>query len=103
MRMIENFEQMLVAGKDTPLLRFSLGNAYLQVGDHIRAITHLTEALAKDQSYSAAWKLLGKAYSAAGDDVSAIKAYSQGITAATLKGDKQAAREMVVFLRRLQN
>ena len=32
MGMIENFERMLASGQDNALLRFSLGNAYLQAG-----------------------------------------------------------------------
>jgi predicted Zn-dependent protease len=102
MGMIENFEQMLAAGKDSPLLRFSLGNAYLQASDHARALPHLREAVRLDEGYSAAWKLLGKAYAASEDNANAIAAYERGISAATAKGDKQAAKEMTVFLRRLQ-
>ncbi len=102
MGMIESFEQMLAAGKDSSLLRFSLGNAYLQAGDVVRAITHLREAVTQDAGYSAAWKLLGKAYTASADHERAIEAYTHGIAAATQKGDKQAAKEMAVFLKRLQ-
>jgi len=54
-----------------------------------------------DPHYSAAWKLLGKSLVAAGDSDGAIDAYRQGIRAAEQKGDKQALREMQVFLRRL--
>ncbi len=103
MRMIDSFEQMLAAGKDSPLLRFSLGNAYLQVGDHALAIMHLTKALTIDPDYSAAWKLLGKARLIANDNIGAIDAFTSGIRSARLHGDKQAAREMAVFLKRLQN
>ncbi len=99
--MIENFEAMLAAGKDTPLLRFSLGNAYLQLGDHPHAIAHLSAAVQLDTGYSAAWKLLGKAYAGNGDIDGAIAAYENGLTAAIGKGDKQAAKEMSVFLKRL--
>jgi predicted Zn-dependent protease len=105
MSMIENFEKMLAAGKDSALLRFSLGNAYLQSEDqdsHLRAITHLREAVKHDSDYSAAWKLLGKAYIAVGDVTNAADAYREGIRAAEAKGDKQAAKEMAVFLKRLQ-
>jgi predicted Zn-dependent protease len=85
MSMIENFEKMLAAGKDSALLRFSLGNAYLQSEDqdsHLRAITHLREAVKHDSDYSAAWKLLGKAYIAVGDVTNAADAYREGIRAA---------------------
>ena len=67
MSLAENFEKMLAAGKDSALLRFSLGNAYLQAGDHARAASHLDAAVAQDAGYSAAWKLLGKARAALAD------------------------------------
>jgi predicted Zn-dependent protease len=104
MGMIENFEAMLANGKDSALLRFSLGNAYLQTAESSlveKAITHLVIAVQLDKDYSAAWKLLGKAYAASAHIAKAKVAYQEGIRAATAKGDKQAAKEMAVFLKRL--
>ena len=101
MGMIENFEKMLAQGKDNPLLRFSLGNEYLKAGNIEAAAIHLRAAVALDNNYSAAWKLLGKALAETGDTVGARAAYESGIAAANAKGDKQAAKEMGVFLRRL--
>lgn len=101
MAMIERFEAMLAAGKDGALLRFGLGSEYLKAGDAGRAAMHLREALALDPGYSAAWKLLGKALEGS-DRAQAAEAWRQGIAAAEAKGDKQAAREMQVFLKRLE-
>ncbi len=101
MGMIESFEKMLAQGKDNPLLRFSLGSEYLKVGALDQAVLHLRAAVAQDSSYSAAWKLLGKALAQSHDDVGARAAYGSGIAAANAKGDKQAAKEMGVFLKRL--
>jgi predicted Zn-dependent protease len=101
MGMIENFEKMLAEGKDNPLLRFSLGNEYLKAGDFTRAVPHLRAATAQDAGYSASWKLLGKALAEAGENDAARDAYTQGIAAAEAKGDKQAAKEMTVFRKRL--
>jgi predicted Zn-dependent protease len=94
-------EKLLAAGKDGALLRFALGNAYLGAGDALRAVEHLQHALAFDPGYSAAWKLLGKALTAAGCESDALAAYRDGIAAAQRKGDKQALKEMQVFARRL--
>ena len=47
-------------------------------------------------------KLYGKALEATGDTGAAIDAYERGIEVAEGKGDKQAAREMTVFLKRLR-
>ncbi len=101
MGMIENFEKMLAQGKDNPLLRFSLGNEYLKAANIAPAVMHLRAAVALDSNYSAAWKLLGKALTETGDVAGARAAYESGIAAANAKGDKQAAKEMAVFLKRL--
>ena len=102
MRPVERFEAMLAQGKDSALLRFGLGTQYLKDGDAIRAAEHLRAAVTQDPDYSAAWKLLGKALADAGQREAATAAYRSGIDAAERKGDKQAAKEMTVFLRRLE-
>jgi len=96
------FERLLAAGKDSALLRFSLGNEYLKSGDLVTAIEHFAHAVERDADYTAAWKLFGKALAAAGRRDEAIAAYRDGIAAAQRKGDRQAEKEMSVFLRRLE-
>jgi len=98
--MIANLESLLAGGRDDALIRFSLGNAYLGSGKAELAIPHLRAALAHDNNYSAAWKLLGKALEATGDPAQASHTYEEGIAIAEAKGDVQAAREMRVFLKR---
>ncbi len=98
--MIERLEKMLADGQDSALLRFSLGNAYLD-RDPASAATHLRVAVTLDPDYSAAWKLLGRALAAAGDSDGAERAWASGITVAERRGDVQAAKEMRVFARRL--
>jgi len=63
---------------------------------------HLQRAVEHDPGYSAAWKLLGKALVDIGKPQEALDAYRQGIEVAEAKGDKQAAKEMQVFARRLE-
>lgn len=87
--------------RDGALLRFSLGNALLAEGNADAAVVEFRAATAFDTNYSAAWKLLGNALSACGDRAAAIEAYQCGIAVAESRGDKQAAKEMQVFLRRL--
>lgn len=99
---LENLEKMLASGKDNALLRFGLGNEYLKLDRPLEAVTHLRAAVAFDPGYSAAWKLLGKALAQAGQLEDALAAYRQGIEAAEKKGDKQAAKEMTVFARRIE-
>lgn len=102
MGIIDNFEKLLEGGQDNPLVRYSLGNEYLKAGDAPTAVRHLQRALEHDREYSAAWKLLGKALTEAGDAGGAITAYRTGIEVAERNGDKQAAKEMQVFLKRLE-
>ena len=99
---LESFERMLAAGKDGALLRFSLGNEHLKAGDAARAVEHLARAVALDPDYTAAWKLYGKALTAAGRNEDALTAYRAGIEVAKRRGDKQAEKEMRVFARRLE-
>ncbi|MEP6882317.1 MAG: hypothetical protein ABI866_10010 [Dokdonella sp.] len=87
--------------RDGALLRFSLGNALLSEGDANAAVVEFRAATAFDPNYSAAWKLLGNALRESGDRTGAIHAYQCGIEVADARGDKQAAKEMQVFLRRL--
>lgn len=102
MSLIDNFEKLLANGQDNALLRFGLGQAYLQANEFTKAVDHLRHAVEHDKNYSAAWKLLGKALAAHGDNAAAIDVYQQGINIAEAKGDVQAAKEMRVFLKRLQ-
>jgi predicted Zn-dependent protease len=99
---LTNLEKMLAAGKDTALLRFSLGNEYLKAGDAQAAAAHLRRAVELDSAYSAAWKLLGRALTQNAQRVEALDAYRQGIEVAQARGDQQAAKEMRVFARRLE-
>lgn len=98
----DNLESMLARGQDTALLRYALASELVKAGQSSEAIAHLRRALVLDPAYSAAWKLLGKALSADGQADEAVRTYRQGIDAATAGGDIQAAREMQVFMKRLQ-
>jgi len=100
--LIANLRAQCGGPRDGALLRFSLGNALLAAGDTAAAIPEFQRAVAFDAGYSAAWKLLGKACLAVDDKDGAGEAWRQGITAAQARGDKQAEKEMTVFLRRLE-
>lgn len=99
---IANLQKLIGTPRDGALLRFSLGNEYLKLGDAQSAQLHLKEAVARDPAYSAAWKLLGRALAEGGQAEAALDAYRQGIAVAERKGDLQAAKEMTVFARRIQ-
>ena len=99
---LANLLRLVGTPRDGPLLRFSLGNEYLKVGDWANAVLHLRAAVTQDPAYSAAWKLLGNAFTRAGESREALEAYERGIDAAEARGDKQAAKEMTVFARRIR-
>ncbi|WP_108472151.1 tetratricopeptide repeat protein [Rhodanobacter thiooxydans] len=101
--LIASLRQQCGGPRDGALLRFSLGSALLADGDSGAAIDELRRAAGFDPAYSAAWKLLGKACLASGDETAAADAWRHGIAAAAQRGDKQAEKEMGVFLRRLEN
>lgn len=100
--MRDTLEKMLAAGKDSAMLRFSLGTACAKESDHEAAVRHLRRAVELDATYSAAWKLLGKSLLATGEAGQAGEAWRRGIAVAEENGDKQAVKEMQVFLRRLE-
>jgi Flp pilus assembly protein TadD len=101
-RQIVNLLKLVGTPRDSALLRFSLGSEYLKCAEFEPAIAHLNAAVEKDPVYSAAWKLLGNALAAHGRVDEALAAYRKGIEVAQGKGDRQAAKEMTVFSRRLE-
>ena len=102
MDLINNLTTLLERGQDTALLRFGLGQALFGAGRAAEAVPHLQQAVSHDPRYSAAWKLLGKALAETGRRNEALEAYAIGIAVAEARGDKQAAKEMQVFMKRLE-
>lgn len=100
--MLDNLLGMLERGQDSPMLRFTLGDLYLKRGEAQTAVSHLAEAVSQNNGYSAAWKLYGRALAQSGRTHDAQEAFERGIEVAEAQGDKQAAKEMRVFLKRLQ-
>jgi Flp pilus assembly protein TadD len=95
-------EKLLAQGRDNALLRFGLGNACLQEDDAANAVIHLQQATLQNPSYTAAWKLLGVALRKLERLDDAELAWNNGLKVAQEHGDMQAAKEMTVFLKRLQ-
>ena len=98
---IEHLLNMTGTERDSAMLRLTLSRLLAARGDTEQAREHLEAAVAMDRGYTAAWKELGKLCLAAGDSAAAAEAWGQGIERAQENGDKQAEREMTVFLRRL--
>jgi tetratricopeptide (TPR) repeat protein len=99
---LASFERMLAAGKDSALLRYSIGNEHLKSGNYDAAIEALEHAVALDATYTGAWKLYASALEHAGRHAEALDAYRRGIVVARQRGDRQAEKEMTVFARRIE-
>jgi predicted Zn-dependent protease len=99
---IARLRAMVGGPRDGALLRVSLATALLAAGDMAAALVELRQAVMFDPDYSAGWKLLGKTLADSGDAAGAIDAYRNGIAAASKRGDKQAQKEMTVYLKRLE-
>lgn len=98
---IASLEKMIAAGRDSAMLRLTLAHLLAQTGQWDKAADHLQSALAQNPAYTAAWKELGRVRQAMGQHDMALAAWHQGVEVARCNGDKQAAKEMAVFLRRL--
>ena len=99
--LIANLEALLVKGGDNAALRLALASRYLDAADPAAAVCHAEAAVRLDPEYSAAWKALGRALTAAGRNAEALTVYERGIAVAERRGDQQAAKEMRVFSKRL--
>lgn len=102
MDMTANLEALIAAGKDSAALRLALASRYHSEGRIDKAEEHAEAAVRLDPEYSAAWKLLGKILAESGRKERAAETYRRGIEVAEKRGDQQAAKEMRVFLRRLE-
>jgi tetratricopeptide (TPR) repeat protein len=99
---LQSFERMLAMGRDSALLRYSIGNEHAKAGEWPDAVAALAQAVTLDPTYTAAWKLYAKALEQAGRVDEALDAYRRGIVVARQKGDRQAEKEMTVFVRRIE-
>ena len=99
--MISNLEALLAKGGESATLHLALASRYLDAGDVTASIRHAQGAVRIDPAYSAGWKALGRALAAAERMDEARQAYDRGIEVAEKRGDRQAANEMRVFIKRL--
>jgi Tfp pilus assembly protein PilF len=99
---IANLKKMTGTPRDSAMLRLMLARLLTDDGNPDEAVIHLEAAVAMNPDYTAAWKELGKIHQQAGNSDDAAKAWQRGIEIARKNGDKQAEKEMTVFLRRLQ-
>ena len=98
---IDSLLKLVGTNRDSAMLRLTLARLLAEQGDPTQAEFHLEAATSMDSSYTAAWKELGKLRKQNDDIEGAAAAWRQGIEVARARGDKQAEKEMAVFLKRL--
>jgi Tfp pilus assembly protein PilF len=98
---IASLEKMISNGRDSAMLRLTLARLLGQDEQWQRAADQLEKATVLDPGYTAAWKDLGKVRRQLEQEDAAQTAWQKGIEVARSNGDKQAEKEMGVFLRRL--
>jgi predicted negative regulator of RcsB-dependent stress response len=98
---IDSLSKLIGTPRDSAMLRLTLARLLTDADRAAEAEEQLTAAVDMDAGYTAAWKELGRLRLQRADDAGAEAAWRQGVAAARERGDKQAEREMTVFLRRL--
>lgn len=98
---VAQFQELIALDPEDTMLRFGLGELYFEAGDFPRAAEQFAEIVRLDPQYSAAYRYLGQAYAALERHTEAHQTFECGIAVAEARGDLQTAKEMRVFLRRL--
>ena len=99
---IQQFQELIALEPQDTMLRFGLGELYIEAQDFASAAEQFAEIVRLDPQYSAAYRYLGQAYTALDRPQEAAEVFQGGIAVAEARGDLQTAKEMQVFLRRLQ-
>ena len=99
---IQQFQELIALEPEDTVLRFGVGELYIEAGDFTCAAEQFAEIVRLDPQYSAAYRHLGQAYTALDRPQEAAEVFQRGIAVAEARGDLQTAKEMQVFLRRLQ-
>ena len=97
---IEALLKLVGTPRDNAMLRLTLARLLAAGQRPAEAETHLLAALEMEGNYTAAWKELGRIRLQNDDLPGAAEAWRRGIETARENGDKQAEKEMTVFLKR---
>lgn len=96
------FRKLLERDPRNPMVLYSLGNELFKEGRYEEARDHLRRAIENKEDYSVAYRMLGRAHYELNEDAEARNAFLKGKEVAKANGDLQTAKEIDVFLRRLQ-
>lgn len=98
---LAQFQALVALDPSDTVVRFGLGDLYVQARAFAQAAEPFAEILRLDPHYSAAYRSLGQASAALGRRAEAAETFQRGIAIAEARGDLQTIKEMRVFLRRL--
>lgn len=98
---LETLLKLIGTPRDNAMLRLTVARLLAGNGRFPEAEQHLEAAIGMDENYTAGWKELGRVRLQRGDSARAAAAWRKGLEIARMQGDKQAEREMSVFLKRL--
>lgn len=91
---IEMFREVLEFDPEDPVATMGMGRSLMMLEQYAEAVPYLERATQVKKDYSAAFLELGKCHEYLHQDAEAVKAYEEGIAAASRKGDLMPLREM---------
>ena len=98
---IEQFKKMAEADPANELGHFSLGRAYLDAGQHERAVESLRRVVELNPNISKAYQLMAEAQLKLGKRDSAIQMLTMGVRIANDRGDMMPKNAMIESLKQL--
>ena len=98
---INRFKAITEADPTNELGFFSLGRAYIDMGQPAEAIPPLQRVIALNAGFSKAYALLGMAQRATGDEAGAVATLSNGYRIAHDKGDLMPRNDMAMMLKEM--
>jgi predicted Zn-dependent protease len=98
----EMFRRLLERDPENPMVLYSLGNELFKEEKHFEAREYLERAVRHKPDYSVAYRMLGRTLYELRQDAEARRVFAEGREVAERNGDLQTAKEIDVFVRRLE-
>ena len=99
---IDKLKQLVAIDPNDPALFLALGQAYLEAGRFLEAVTSLERAVGLSPKYTAAYWPLGKALEGAGRVDDAMGVYERGLAVGEQTHDAIPTQKMRARLNRLR-
>ena len=96
------FRKLIERDPDNPMILYSIGNELFKEKKYSEAEEYLRRAVRNKPDYSVAYRTLGRTLYEVGEDAESRRIFAEGREVAQKNGDLQTAKEIDVFLRRLE-